>query len=94
MSKETATILKNALALIEKDGWCQGVYHHENGAHCLAGAIGLVKPDWEKARHAEEALRKFTGDRSVVGFNDKRGQSKAAIVSLLKKAIRSQQQLP
>ncbi len=94
MSKETANTLKKALAIIEKDGWCKGVYHHTNGSHCLAGAIGLAEEDGPKIRRAEEALRKFTGDHSVVGFNDKRGQSKRNIIALLKKGIRSQQQLP
>ncbi len=93
MSKETANTLKKALAIIEKDGWCQGV-NHRDGRHCLAGAIQLVELDDNKVCDAERALRKFTGDHSVVGFNDKRGQSKRNIIALLKKGIRSQQQLP
>lgn len=93
MSKETAKTLKQALTILEKDGWCKGFFHH-HGRHCLAGAIDLAEPDGTKARIAREALTKFTEGYSVVGFNDKQGQSKKNIIALLKKGIRSQQQLP
>jgi hypothetical protein len=37
-------VIKETLACLEADGWCQGVTHHYDGGHCLGGAIETVGP--------------------------------------------------
>lgn len=90
--------LAKARAIIEQRGWAQNTFGHETGPVCALGAIrtAVYGPQWmygELGSFAERdavnellariADREGHGGWSIPGFNDREGQTRDVVVSLL-----------
>ncbi|MDQ6875418.1 MAG: hypothetical protein M3042_10220 [Actinomycetota bacterium] len=81
-----ADVLDSAADLLERDGWCQGVFRRADGARCVADAIddaAAVGPDlWKLARVAvAEHLALKT---PLTYWNDAPGQTAANVLATLR----------
>ena len=95
---ETVRVLLSAKALLESDGWGQGLYFGPAGP-CLVGAClvanggdqpGDIFDDnvWRSVMATlHESLSVAEGD-SLSMWNDKPGRTKAQVIALLERAVR------
>jgi hypothetical protein len=92
---DTADLLDGAADILERDGWCQGVYASDpvDGPCCALGAIrraatGTAFPawndDWDAITHAGRALASMTG--FVPTWNDTHGRQAAEVTAALRAA--------
>lgn len=86
MSQATADVLHAAADLLERDGWCQGVYVSHGGARCAEGAIHAVAPSSQVALDAEMALSRALGGDHPVRWNDAPGRTQKQVAAKLREA--------
>lgn len=101
MAKKTimaTTVLKCALAILQKGGWCQDAFRKGDkvcAVQALSDAKKELQPLASEFRAAEErldlALPKKERAGSVIGFNDLTNTTKRKIVELYRRAIARKQ---
>ena len=97
MKTATSQTLRHALALLERDGWCQGAARDADGRRCTLGAINAAlcldegAGATEEVRTAVSALR-VCGEgtphrRLLVDWNDAEGRTEAEVLEAFRAAI-------
>lgn len=88
---DVVSVLKEARALLVKDGWCQGAY--ERGKACCAlGAIrkaAKITSDWHPATRALAAIVGYPAPAISV-WNDDPCRTKKDVLAAFNSAIRSE----
>lgn len=93
-AKNTTEVLTAAKWLLENVGWSQGDYVKYNPSNkpisfCSIGAIQTVEVDSSNLiTSAENFLRSFMPDRSIVSFNDNPVRTKEEVIKYFDKAIK------
>lgn len=84
----TAGVLRAARALLERQGWCQGVYRNMNGSYCAAGALRAVCDDFSTNNSAAVLiLRSVPGALLLSDWNDAPERTRDEILEAFSKAI-------
>lgn len=82
-------LLLDAAALLEKKGWCRGMYETGDGRHCAVGAIiDVARPLTAMHTHRLTALHKlerFVGGTATV-WNDNQPNGQVVIDAMRKAA--------
>jgi hypothetical protein len=91
MSQAVAQVLRDALGLVEKEGWTKGTLRDAQGQRCMTGAVydGVswafdgLDLEWE----ALDALIRVIGDKSVSHWNDAPERTLDEVLAAFKTAI-------
>ena len=104
MKTATSQTLRHALALLERDGWCQGAARDADGRRCTLGAINAALCLDEEAaatagvKAAVRALR-VCGEGTphphlLVDWNDAEGRTEAEVLEAFRAAIAREEAQP
>lgn len=89
MSKEVATVLKNAHDLIDKVGWVQREYGNPQRGYCMYGAIDATGAQYPELTRCRDAVDAVVGGNGIQ-YNDHPKRTKAQVLAALKKAIKAE----
>jgi hypothetical protein len=94
-----AEIIAKAAELLRVNGWVQGRYGHEGGAHCGSGALAeatrlLGAASYSSAyqkvvQTINEQYPSIKPGCSIIPFNDKHGRTKEEVLAVFEKAAQS-----
>lgn len=43
IEEDVSLLLRTAIVVLDRDGWCQRQLHAEDGSHCLAATVGVAR---------------------------------------------------
>jgi hypothetical protein len=83
-TQTAADVLREAAALIERDGWWdgKGMYLPKDGRHCALMAIGECERNNRLATSAEHHLSRYLGVDWLADWNDSRRSGTSVIAAL------------
>lgn len=85
VTKTPAMVLREAAAIIERDGWCQGDYR-DGKKRCAVGAIADARPpDWPDRLFdaVDSAIEAVVGTAILPDWNDAPGRTKDEVIAAL-----------
>lgn len=94
MSAHDAEVFRKAAAVLERDGWVQGDFHHPQHGHCALGALEIAlwgRPyslslndpaEMDDLRRVRDLLGTHVGD-FVTDWNDGTGRTQGDVVKAL-----------
>lgn len=90
MTKETAVKhLKNAITILNRDGWCKGLYKTKEGKRCAWGALRYSTKNDNRVYNIQNLLQSnnILGHLGIIKFNDS-CKTKKQVINFFNKAIK------